>query len=115
MTMRDSEQLGIETVNDFATKLSRNLVLVKERQYRNKSGQVGYTVVYKDSFRHYQISVSNTDLPFALDEIVAALVAFDRKIQREYPYLNRRQSIGFEATVWSSGHAFMLTAAAACP
>ncbi|MFZ0818800.1 MAG: hypothetical protein WAM91_01940 [Candidatus Acidiferrales bacterium] len=99
------------TVDGFAAKLRpENLVFVDDGQYRNKIGRIGYWALYKDSHLYYKFSISNTDATFALNEVAHAITVSDRIIRRENTYQNRREAWGFEATVLSGGHAYMLTA-----
>jgi hypothetical protein len=101
------------TVDEFAMLISSaKLLEVKSGFYENCDGQRGYFAVYRipgNCFVKY--SVSAVEFPIGPDEVALAIRAPKRWIQRENPYPNRKNNIGFEATVWSGGHAFMLGAA----
>ena len=100
------------TVDDYADSLSApELGFVQDGQYRNRAGQVGYRAIYRDATRYLWFSVSSTEISIAPDEVAAAITAPERLIQRENPYWNGNGRQGFEATVHSGGHAFMLGAA----
>ncbi len=100
------------TVDEFAETLSRGgLQLVEDGQYQNKFGKIGYRTVYRDPVHYYWFSVSGTDIAFALDEVALAIRAPGRQVMRENPYWNRNLQQGFEATVRSGEHCFMLNAA----
>ncbi|MBZ5699815.1 MAG: hypothetical protein LAN18_14855 [Acidobacteriia bacterium] len=100
------------TVDDFAAVLlSRDLDLVQDGNYENKLGQIGYRAIYRNSGCYYWYSVSGTDTRVAPDEVATAITTSGRIIQREYPYLNSRGKQGFEATVRSGDHSFMLNSA----
>jgi len=112
MSEYEEQHPSVMTVDIFAKVLrSFNLALVEDGHYCNRLGRTGYRATYKDSCSYYWFSVSNTDAAFALDEVALAITASERVIQRENAYLNRKRSTGFEATVLSGGHAFMLNAA----
>jgi len=97
------------TVDEFALELkSSTLRFVQEGCYTNTSGQVGYWAVYRNRILYLWHSISATESSFAPDEVIMAITASTRWIQRENPYRNRKGNIGFEATVHSGGHAFML-------
>jgi hypothetical protein len=100
------------TVDDFAeVLLSRGLDLIGDGTYKNKIGQIGYRAVYSYSGRYYWYSVSGTDTRFAPDEVATAITTSGRIIQREYPYVNGKGRLGFEATVRSGDRSFMLNSA----
>jgi hypothetical protein len=100
------------TVDEFAAELqSPTLQRVQEGFYSNDSGQVGYRATYRNETLHLWFSISATETPFAPDEVTVAITAPTRWVRRENPYPNKRGSEGFEATVHSGGHAFMLGAA----
>jgi hypothetical protein len=100
------------TVDDFAkVLLLRDLDLIGDGTYKNRSGQFGYRAVYSYSGRYYWCSVSGTDTRIAPDEVATAITTSGRIIQSEYPYLNSRGKLGFEATVRSGDHSFMLNSA----
>lgn len=98
------------TVDVFAMEIRGPLQFVGDGYYQNKCGQVGYWARYRNSIRRYSYSISGIDVRLAPDEVALALSAPERLIQREYPYINRKGVPGFEATVLSIGHAFMLSA-----
>ena len=99
-------------VDEYALELqSRALGFVQEGHYSNAFGQVGYRAIYRNGIYYLWYSVSSTESAFAPDEVAAAITAPKRWIQRENPYFNRKGNVGFEATVNSGGHAFMLGAA----
>jgi len=100
------------TIDDVAMLLrSPARQLLRQGFYSNQSGQSGYFAEYQvlDGFVKY--SVSATDFPFAPDEVFMAITGPRRWIQRANRYCNKRGRAGFEATVHSAGHAFMITAA----
>jgi hypothetical protein len=100
------------TVDEFSEILrDRKLEFVSDGWYQNQFGQKGYRAIYRDPARYYWFSVSGTETPFALDEVALAIRTPGRQITREYPYRNRNQQQGFEATVRSGEHSFMLCAA----
>jgi hypothetical protein len=100
------------TVDEYAEALvSNGLQFVQDGQYSNAFGQLGYRAIYRCAERYLWFSVSSTETPLAPDEVAVAIRASGRWIQRENPYLNRNGRQGFEATVHSGGHAFMLNAA----
>jgi hypothetical protein len=100
------------TVDDFAAVLlSQDIDLIGDGTYKNRVGQIGYRAVYSYSGRYYWYSVSGTETRFAPDEVATAITTSGRIIQREYPYLNRSEKLGFEATVRSGDHSFMLNSA----
>jgi hypothetical protein len=100
------------TVDEYATELqARSLELVAEGSYTNSFGQVGYRATYRNADLHLWFSVSATEVRIAPDEVAMAISAQGRWIQRANPYTNSKDNIGFEATVHSGGHAFMLGAA----
>jgi hypothetical protein len=106
------------TVDDFSEVLcSRKLEFVSEGWFENRFGQMGYWATYRDPSRYLWFSISATEIPFALDEVAVAIRAPERRITREYPYWNwnRNQQQGFEATVRSGEHSFMLGAAPGPP
>ena len=98
------------TVDDFVTEISGVLRFIGDGYYHNKFGQMGYWARYRNSIRYYSYSVSGIEVRLAPDEVALAISAPERLIQREYPYINRKGVLGFEATVLSIGHAFMLSA-----
>ncbi len=99
-------------VDEYALGLqSPTLQFVEEGSYPNAFGQIGYWARYRDATLYLWFSISSTESPFAPDEVAMAITAPTRWIQRENPYPNRKGNIGFEATVHSGGHAFMLGAA----
>lgn len=100
------------TVDKFAIELqSPTLQFVQEGSYANAFGQIGYRAIYRNADHHLWYSISSTESPFAPDEVAMAITSPTRWIQRENPYCNKKGNIGFEATVLSGGHAFMLGAA----
>jgi hypothetical protein len=100
------------TVDDFAAiLLSRGLDLIQDGTYKNKLGEFGYRAVSSNSGRFYWYSVSGTDTRVAPDEVATAITTSGRIIHREYPYLSSRGKLGFEATVRSGDHLFMLNSA----
>lgn len=100
------------TVDEFAEALgSKNLRFVEDGQYRNVWEQSGYWAIYRDAERCLRFSVSATEIRLAADEVATAITAPGRYVARANPYLNRKGQLGFEATVHSGGHAFMLNAA----
>jgi hypothetical protein len=100
------------TVDDFANVLLREgLQLIQEGHYENRFGQTGYRATYRHGDQYYWFSISGTEIGFAPDEVAAAITHPERSIQREYPYLNTRGRLGFEATVRAGDHSFMLNAA----
>jgi hypothetical protein len=104
------------TVDEYAEALvSRGLQFIQDGQYRNGFGQAGYRAIYRDAERYLWFSVSGMETSLAPDEVAMAIRANGRWIQRENPYLNRNGQQGFEATVHSGGHAFMLNAAPDAP
>jgi hypothetical protein len=112
----EMEQGDAVTVDEFAEVLgSGRLQFILEGHYSNSYGQVGYRAIYKDADRYFWFSVSATEISLAPDEVAMAIRANGRWVQREYPYLNRNGQQGFEATVHSGGHAFMLNAAPDLP
>jgi hypothetical protein len=99
-------------VDEYALELqSRALGFVQEGHYSNAFGQVGYRAIYRNAIYYLWYSVSSTESAVAPDEVAAAITAPKRWIQRENLYVNRKGNVGFEATVNSGGHAFMLGAA----
>ena len=99
------------TVDEYALELrSPALGFVNEGPYSNAFGQVGYWAIYKNSAYYLWYSVSSTESGYASDEVATAITARKRRIQRENPYFNKKGNVGFEATVYSGGHAFMLGA-----
>ena len=104
------------TVDEYALELrSTTLQFVQDGSYANVFGQIGYRAIYRNGIYHVWYSISSTESPFAPDEVAMAITAPARWIQRENPYCNRKGNIGFEATVLSGGHAFMLGAADFAP
>jgi hypothetical protein len=103
------------TVDQFAHALSGRLEFVRDSYYHNKSGQVGYRAIYRGGGCYYWFSVSATDARFAPDEVAAAIADPERNISREYPYVNGVGQLGFEATVRSGDHSFMLNASPDLP
>ena len=104
------------TVNQFALALlTEGLDLVREGNYCNRFGQFGYYAIYTSSARFYWYSVSGTDTGFAPDEVAIAITSRTRTVQRELPYWNSRGQRGFEATVRSGGHSYMLGSAPDLP
>jgi hypothetical protein len=102
---------GALTVDEFAEALiSEGVQFVLEGYYSNSYGQIGYRAIYRDADRYLWFSVSSTEVSLAADEVATAIRARGRWVQRENPYLNRKGQQGFEATVLSGGHAFMLNA-----
>lgn len=100
------------TVDDFAAVLLLGyLDFVEDGTYKNKVGQIGYRATYKGSGCYYWYSVSATDVRFAPDEVAIGITTSGRVIQREYPYRNGGGKQGFEATVRSGDHFFMLNSA----
>ncbi|SRR6266702_3477589 len=100
------------TVDEYALELqSPALEFVQEGRYSNAFGRVGYRAIYKNAIYYLWYSVSSTESGLAPDEVATAITAPERWIQRENPYFNRKSHVGFEATVNSGGHAFMLGAA----
>jgi len=100
------------TVDEYALELqSGALGFVQEGRYSNAIGQVGCRAIYRNAIYYLWYSVSSTESAFAPDEVATAITASKRWIQRENPYFNRKGNVGFEATVNSGGHAFMLGAA----
>jgi hypothetical protein len=100
------------TVDDFAAVLTNGgLEFLADGQYENEFGQVGYRAIYRNSGRYYWFSVSGTDVGFALDEVAQAIISPSREILRAKPYWNRHLQQGFEATVRSGEHYFMLNVA----
>jgi hypothetical protein len=97
-------------VEEYAFLVSLPYLLeVKSGFYLNCRRQRGYFACYRlpgGCFVKY--SVSATELPVAPDEVATAIQAPGRWIQRQNPYSNRKNNEGFEATVYSGGHAFML-------
>jgi hypothetical protein len=106
------ERSSSVTVDEFAEVLvSESLQFIQEGHYSNSDGQTGYRAIYRDSERYLWFSVSGTEITLAPDEVAVAIQARGRWVQRENPYFNRNGQQGFEATVHSGGHAFMLGAA----
>jgi hypothetical protein len=102
------------TVDEFADALiSAALELLAEGQYENNLGTRGYWARYGDGRRRLWYSVSGTETAIAPDEVRLAIQAPGRLVTREKPYLNGHGRRGFEATVFSGGRAFMLSAAPA--
>lgn len=100
------------TVDEFAQVFSSGtLEFVEDGRYQNQSGQVGYRAIYRDTERYLWFSVSNTEIAIAIDEVAAAITTPDRQIIRENSYWNQYGRQGFEATVRSGEHWFMLNAA----
>jgi hypothetical protein len=100
------------TVDDFAAVLlSGCLDLIEDGKYNNKVGQMGYRATYRDSGCYYWYSVSGTETYFAPDEVAVAITTSGRVIQRENSYFNSGGKRGFEATVRSGDHSFMLNSA----
>jgi hypothetical protein len=100
------------TVDQFAEALvSERVQFIQEGHYSNSYGQIGYRAIYRDPERYLWFSVSATETSLAPDEVAMAIRASGRWVQRANPYLNRNGQQGFEATVLSGGHAFMLGAA----
>ena len=104
-------------VDAFAVRISCiKLILVNCGFYTNSWGQRGYFAVYRiDGECFIKYSVSATEIPIQPDEVAVAIRAPGSRIQRAKPYLNRKGQQGFEATVLSGGHAFMLNAAPHMP
>jgi hypothetical protein len=100
------------TVDAFALGLkSPKLQFVQDGYYISKtSGQVGYWAIYRNGEFYMWYSISATESSFAPDEVMVAITAPTRWVQRENPYDNKKENKGFEATVRSGGHAFMLGA-----
>lgn len=99
------------TVDEFADALgSTNLEFIREGSYTNGNGQVGYWATYRDLEQYLWFSVSSTEIPLAPDEVAAAITSPQRWVARENPYPNKAGQLGFEVTVLSKGHAFMLGA-----
>jgi len=99
-------------VDEYALELqSPALGFEQEGRYSNAFGQVGYRAIYRNAIYYLWYSVSSTESAFAPDEVATAITAPNRWIQRENPYFNKKGNVGFEATVNSGGHSFMLGAA----
>ena len=104
------------TVDEFADAISSpDLQQVESGFYSNCWGQLGYFACYRGPNGYFKFSVSATESPIAPDEVAVALRAAGSWVQRAKPYSNRKGQEGFEATVHSGGHAFMLGVAAAAP
>ena len=104
------------TVDEYALRVkSPTLEFLQEGSYPNAFEQVGYWARYRDGTLYLWYSISSTEAAFAPDEVAMAVTAPTRWIQRQNPYCNRKGNIGFEATVLSDGHAFMLGAADRAP
>ena len=100
------------TVDEYALELqSPALGFVQEGRYSNAFGQMGYRAIYRNAIYYLWYSVSSTQSAFAPDEVAMAITAPKRSIKRENPYFNKKGDMGFEATVKTGGHAFMLGAA----
>jgi hypothetical protein len=99
------------TVNAFAAALlEEGLQFVSAGTYRNKAGTAGYKAIYRNARSYFWYSVSATDATFSPAKVAQAITAPRKKIQREFPYVNGTGNLGFEATVRSGDHSFMLGA-----
>jgi hypothetical protein len=99
------------TVDEYAELLRMRLEFVEDGRYTNRDSQTGYRAIYKDARAYYWYSVSVTEVPVAPDEVAQAITDPGRSILREKSYLNASARQGFEATVRSGEHHFMLNAA----
>jgi hypothetical protein len=98
-------------VDEYAKELlSTELELVREGFYSNSSGQVGYYAVFSKPNLYIWFSVSATEVRIPARQVATALELPTRSIQRSNPYRNTKGQQGFEATVRSLNHAFMLGA-----
>jgi len=100
------------TVDEFAKLLlDKRVQLLGDGYYKNKSGQVGYRASYRHPQTYCWYSVSASDYPISADEVASAITQHGSEILRENSYRNRNDVRGFEATVRSEDHHFMLGAA----
>jgi len=99
------------TVDDFAEVLRNPAVQVTGQDwYHNQQGQRGYKATLSLGSDQYWYSVSNTDIAITPGQVAAAILSPSRVVRRENPYDNSSGEPGFEATVWSEGHSYMLGA-----
>jgi hypothetical protein len=99
------------TVDQFAAILrDRRTALVCDGWFFNENLQQGYRATLSSQNRWYWFSVSNTDLELAPDEVALAITSPDRELLREGTYRNKKGALGFEATVKSADHYYMLGA-----
>jgi hypothetical protein len=100
------------TVDEFAEMLlDPGLEFVAEGHYVNRDGRTGYRAVYKHPQTYYWYSVSGAEAAIEPDEVAQAVMHPSRTVLRENTYFNRSGKHGFEATVSSAEHWFMLNAA----
>jgi hypothetical protein len=98
------------TLERFIRALAATHEPLESGFYSNGNGQSGYFARFKFNGRWHWFSVSNTDIPLALDEVAGALGSDVREIQRVGTYRNRKGALGFEATIRVAEHSFMLGA-----
>ncbi len=98
------------SVEEFALAFGRSRTVTQDGFYTNSNGQTGYWARLRNNDRWYSVSVSNTDFALTPDEVALALLAPDRRIERNGTYRNRKGVLGFEATVRVAEHTYMLSA-----
>lgn len=98
-------------VDDFAAAMMRSDCTVADTgHYENGSSRMGYFARVRSGGKYLWFSVSHSDHPLAADEVAAAITHRSRKIERQSFYRNKKGVRGFEATVRSGDHCYMLSA-----
>jgi hypothetical protein len=97
------------TVDEFAEVLRNPDVQVTSNEcYHNQQRKRGYRANLSLGSNQYWYSVSNTDMAMTAAQVATAIMSPSRKIIRQGDYCNFWGEVGFEATVLSDGHAYML-------
>lgn len=98
-------------IDDFAAAMMRSdCTLADTGQYENGSCRMGYFASVRSGGKYLWFSVSNSDHPLAPDEVAMAITHRSRQIDRQSFYRNKKGVRGFEATVRSGEHCYMLGA-----
>ena len=105
MKMRDF------SIDDFATAMLRSdCTLAGAGEYVNANLRQGHFSRVHSGGKSFWFSVSNADHTLAPDEVATAITHRNREICRQGYYYNKKGARGFEATVRSGDHCFMLGA-----
>ena len=93
------------TVDDFAEILRNPRIIVVDGKFYPWDAPRGYRATIQLGEEWYWYSVSQSLDEVTPKQVAEAITARDRRLQRSKPYKNGR---GFEATVWSGDHCYML-------
>jgi hypothetical protein len=98
-------------IDDFARAMTRSdCTLADAGRYENGYSRKGYFAKIRSGNKHLSFSVSNCDNSLAPNEVATAITHPNRHIYRQGYYRNKKGVRGFEATVRSGEHFYMLSA-----